>query len=386
MEIQASVGQAFALDGREASAKASRDALREFDSSSVSIAFIFASHEYDPQAVLTGVMSQLGTAPAIGLSTTGEITKEGSQHRSVTVALLSGKELQARSEWEPNSPSGLSIGKLVNSLSERNEKGDLMLVTDGVNGIEDSYFSSLSSRQSTIFGCAASGDIPGGESSQLGGSKFGSGGVAGAFISGARIGVGISHGWQPVGASFEVTKAGNNLVRSLDGKPASESYSRLLGYSTTEWGIPPLNTLVRLYPLGLERENGSPLQVRTPMWVEADGSLRMNATVRDGGVGHMLVGSREKCVVAAQEAAKEALAAIGGSKPALALIMADVSWQILLEGQSGSEVRAVQDVLGANVPIAGGYTFGQIGRNSDSGKVEMFNQHIEVVVISEDEK
>ena len=61
-----------------------------------------------------------------------------------------------------------------------------------------------------------------------------------------------------------------------------------------------------------------------------------------------------------------------------------MSWQILLEGQSGSEVRAVQDVLGANVPIAGGYTFGQIGRNANSGEVELLNQHIEVVVFSED--
>ena len=384
MGIQASVGQAFALDGREASAKATRDALRDIDSSSVSIAFVFAALEYDAQAVMVGVLSQLGNTPAIGLSTTGEITKGGSQRRSVTVALLAGKQLKAKSEWEPNSSGEQTIQKLVTALSEGNEKTDLMLVTDGMNGSEDSYFSSLSSIEGNIFGCAASGDIPVGESSQLGGSKFESRGVAGALISGARIGVGSAHGWQPIGASFEVTQTGNNLVKSLDGKPASESYAHLLGYSADDWGNPPLNKLVRLYPLGLERENGSPIQVRTPMWIEADGSLRMNATVRDGAVGHMLVGSREKCVEAAQAAAKEALAGIGGRKPAVALVFVDVSWQILLEGQSGSEVRVVQDVLGVNVPIAGGYTFGQIGRNAYSGEVELLNQHIEVVVFSED--
>ena len=80
-------------------------------------------------------------------------------------------------------------------------------------------------------------------------------------------------------------------------------------------------------------------------------------------------------------AAKAALEELGGISPKLAFILVDASWQALLEGQSGEEVRAVREVLGEDVPIAGGYTFGQVGRDSQSGQVALLNQHIEVVVL-----
>jgi hypothetical protein len=58
---------------------------------------------------------------------------------------------------------------------------------------------------------------------------------------------------------------------------------------------------------------------------------------------------------------------------------------MLLKGQPGNEVEAVQDVLGSNVPIAGGYTFGQLAHFTDAPAPQLLNQHIQVVVIGEEE-
>ncbi|MEK6255714.1 MAG: FIST C-terminal domain-containing protein, partial [Chloroflexota bacterium] len=133
----------------------------------------------------------------------------------------------------------------------------------------------------------------------------------------------------------------------------------------------------------IQGENGSPFKIRTPMWVNQDGSLQMNADLENGDIGHLLVGSREKCIDAARLATFEALSSLGSSKLALALVFADVSWQMLLEGQSGVEISAIREVLGPNIPIAGGYTFGQISRDKQSNKIDLLNQHIEVVLIGE---
>jgi hypothetical protein len=111
--------------------------------------------------------------------------------------------------------------------------------------------------------------------------------------------------------------------------------------------------------------------------VEADGSFRMNGTVRDGIDAYVLVGTRTDCEKAAQQAAQQALLGLGNAKPAFALVLVDIAWQMLLKGNPGAEVAAVQDMLGPSVPIAGGYTLGQIV--SDAGVPNFLNQHIVVV-------
>ena len=172
------------------------------------------------------------------------------------------------------------------------------------------------------------------------------------------MGVGAAHGWNPVGSQFRVTRSRGFWLRTLDGRPASETYAQLFGYPAREWAFPPLSHLARLYPLGIEQ--GDQLVVRSPIRVEADGSFRMNAPVRDGVDAYLLVGSRVSCESAAQQAAQQALQQLEGSKPVFALLLVDIAWEMLLKSHPGIEITAVQDILGKDVPIAGGYTLGQI--------------------------
>ena len=61
----------------------------------------------------------------------------------------------------------------------------------------------------------------------------------------------------------------------------------------------------------------------------------------------------------------------------------DIAWQMLLTATPGAEVAAVQDVLGPKVPIAGGYTLGQIVPNKEAVP-NFLNQHIVVIAFGED--
>jgi hypothetical protein len=62
----------------------------------------------------------------------------------------------------------------------------------------------------------------------------------------------------------------------------------------------------------------------------------------------------------------------------------DIAWQMLLKSTPGAEITAVQDILGPNVPIAGGYTLGQIA--PFKGAPQFLNQHIVVIVFGEEQK
>jgi hypothetical protein len=61
----------------------------------------------------------------------------------------------------------------------------------------------------------------------------------------------------------------------------------------------------------------------------------------------------------------------------------DIAWQLLLKAQYGVEIAAVQEILGAKIPIAGGYTLGQIAP-SEKASPKFLNQHIVVIAFGEE--
>ena len=100
MTLNASVGSAQALDGREAGLQAAHLALNRIGANSPGFAVVIASHQYQAREVLNGVTSLLGDIPMLGFSSPAGITHEGQFPHSVVVALLSG-DFQADALWFP---------------------------------------------------------------------------------------------------------------------------------------------------------------------------------------------------------------------------------------------------------------------------------------------
>ena len=388
MTLIATVGQAQAFDGREAGLQATHKALKKLGMNNPSLAIVVASRYYDPQEVASSVSSLLGDTPTIGLSSASTLTQKGQTKNSVAVALLSAPDLKISEHWLSGyAQSGRETATLLRELASATEtKGKkILFFADGFNGDAEQMCLALTGADFDLIGALSSGNPHTGTTSQIAGNRAGSGSLAAALIEGnLKIGIGSDHGWRPVGSQFRVTRSRGFWIRALDGRPASEAYSALFGYSARDWGFPPLNYLVRLYPLGIEV--GQELLVRSPLRVEADGSFRMNAPVRDGMDAYLLTGSPATCIEAAQRAAQKALYALGNAKPKLVIIMADIAWQMLLKAQSGAEVKAVQDILGDDVPIIGSYTLGQVTPGKDESPPDFLNQHITVIALGEEEK
>ncbi|HXF84711.1 MAG TPA: FIST N-terminal domain-containing protein [Anaerolineales bacterium] len=382
MTLHASIGYAQELNGREAGLQATHHALNRLGAAAPTLGLVVASHQYQPRDVISGVSSLLGNTPVIGFSSPVSMTMEGLRHNSVVVALLAG-EFQAEARWMPGyAQSARETGASLASQIIEKEAHSFLFFADGFNGDADQLCTALSGVPALLTGGLACGDLHTGHSYQIAGPQTGSGALAGVFLRGnLRIGVGLAHGWNPVGSQFRVTRSRGFWLRTLDGRPASEVYAQLFGQPAREWAFPPLSHLARLYPLGIEQ--GDHMIVRAPIRVEADGSFRMNAPVRDGSDAYLLVGSRMACEQAAQQAAQQALHQLGGKKPAFAFILADLAWEMLLKSHPGAEINAVQEILGRNIPIAGGYTLGQIVLGRDLHTTQLLNQHIVVLAFAE---
>jgi len=256
-----------------------------------------------------------------------------------------------------------------------------LLFADGFNGDAEQLCAGLAEQEMLIFGSLSSGDMHTGHTYQIAGNQTGTGGLAALLIKGdITIGIGAAHGWLPAGNMFRVTRSRGFWVRTLDGRPASEAYAQLFGYPAREWAFPPLNHMARLYPLGIESSEEK-LNVRAPLRVEADGSFRMNASIRDGMDAHLLVGSPSACRQAAQNSAQQALNQLGTARPVMALVLADIAWQMLLEATPGIEIQAIQEILGEDVPLIGGYSLGQFVPGDPTP--EFLNQHIVTIIFGE---
>ncbi len=383
MALKVSIGQAQALNGREAGLQATHQALNRLGSSTPALGFVIAAHQYQAREVVSGVSGLLGDTPMIGFSSSACLSSNGLHHNSVMVALLAG-DFQAETRWMPGyAQSGRETGsQLSRQAAEQNELRALFFFADGFNGDADQLCNAISNVTFPLVGALSSGDLHTGHSYQIAGPQTGTGALSAAFLRGdIRVGVGAAHGWNPVGSQFRVTRSRGFWLRTLDGRPASETYAQLFGHPARDWAFPPLSHLARLYPLGVEQ--GDHLVIRAPIRVEADGSFRMNAPVRDGVDAYLLVGNRFSCESAAQQAAQQALQQLDGKKPIFALILVDIAWQMLLKSHPGAEVAAVQDILGKDIPIAGGYTLGQIISGKEGTTPQLLNQHIVVVTFAE---
>ncbi len=380
MTLISAVGHAQALDGREAGLQAVHHALNRLGSATPNFGIVIASHQYQPREVAAGVTSLTGEMPMIGFSAPAGLTGAGIHPHSVVVALLSG-DIRADIHWLPGyAQSGReTANRIVQLASNDPANHSLLFFADGFNGDAEQLCNTLPSK-SLMIGGLSSGDLNTGINYQIAGSQAGTGGLAAAFLRGpVKIGVGYAHGWDPIGTQFRVTRSRGFWLRTLDGRPASETYAQVFGYPARDWAFPPLNYLARLYPIGVEQ--GEQLIVRSPLRVEADGSFRLNASVRDGLDAFLLVGSRTSCQNAAQKATQQALMQLGDAKPAFALVLVDLAWQMLLKSTPGAEIADVQDILGPDVPIAGGYTLGQIAPSKINP--HFLNQHMMVVVFGE---
>jgi hypothetical protein len=378
------VGSSSTPDPREAGREAAQAALTGPDAR---LLVVFASDAYDLEAVLAAIREVTGEVPLIGCSTAGEIASRGVGDRSLVVMAFGGDFAVSTATASVADvglrEAGAHVAAAAAGVAHKPHRV-LLVLSDGLAGDQQEVvrgaYSVLGATVPLVGGCAGD-DLRMERTSQLHGTAVLHGSVVAAAIgSDAPLGIGVEHGWRPVGEPMLVTDSDGTVVRTLDDEPALDVYLRRLGAPAEAHSDPAAFTRFALtHPLGLSRRSGE--EVR--MVAEADFAARTLtciASVPRGGLAWIVEGDEQSVLEATDAACRSALDALGGHPP-LGLMAFDCIARRGVLGDPGI-VREVERIAAhaGSAPVSGFYTYGEIARSSAAGGFH--NQTLVVLAVA----
>jgi hypothetical protein len=349
-----------AIAGREAT-RAALSACPE-----ARLLIVFASGAYELHPLAAEISDVAAGIPVVGCSSAGEIDATGAGTGSVVVLALGGDgfsfSVTAVSAEHDARDAGARAAACAGDVADRDHQV-LLLLTDGPSPrqaeVVRGAYSVAGAGVPLVGGGSAHPEHAGTPALMYGGAVLRDAVIGVAIGSDAPLGIGVRHGWQPVGDPLLVTAAAPGRVLELDGRPAAEVYRERLG------GRPPAGgTLTR--PLGLQRRVGEP-HVR---WVDDDGARdgSLACALPAGALAWLLEADRDAVLAATDAACAEALAGLGGA-PAQALLVFDCNARLQLLGDALAEEVARIAGHAGDATVAGLYTWGEIARTRGSAGV-----------------
>lgn len=392
MAIKAGVGVSLKTDSKQAGIEACKKALR--NASNPGLVIVFSSVKQNQEEVIAGVKEISGSAPLIGCSSAGEITNEGVYDGSVAVMAIESGQMRAilAAGGEVKSgarKAGANLAKNLKSQRSFDSKYVLFFTdvltgngADVVRGIKD-----VLGNDFFIVGGAAGDDFLFKETYQYQNDKVLKSSVVGVGLSGnTSIGVGVRHGWSPIGIALKVTKSNGAILEELDGKPALSIYEDYFGKKAEDIKKEPLARMAITYPLGMGVEGNSELLIRDPITADENGAITCAAEIPQGSEIRLMIGSKEDAITAARDAAMQAKEQLKGKEPKAVIIFDCIARKKLFGRDAFSEIQAIKSVLGENVPILGFYTYGEIaplGGNVSSCNSNFHNETSVILAIGE---
>lgn len=398
MAIKASVGYDSGDDAYAVGVNASQEALTALGQMP-NAAIVFASAHYNQEKMLAGVRSVAGSALVVGASTAGEIVTAGPlKKHSVAVMLIASDVISFSSGiGEPIAGRPREAGKDAAAALKASAKGELkaaMMLPDVLAGngadIVRGALESLG-QHFPLVGGAAGDDFEFKQTYQYLDGSVHSGAVVMLGMSGNfKMGIGVKHGWIPVGVPLTVTRSEGSVLHELEGKPAISIYEDYFGVDEAK--ALKSETLAKLaitYPLGMKAEGNDEMLIRDPLTVDEHGSITCAAEIPVGSEIQLMVGSREEAVKVAKEAAQKAVEQLDGSSPKAVIIFNCIARSKLFGERSGEEISAIQEAVGAETPLIGFYTYGEqapLGgevRNIEKCNPAFHNETVVICVLAE---
>ncbi len=349
------------------------DGLAAVEAPALVLAFL--STAYPMEAMAGELQAALGSVPLIGCSTSGELTDGRSLRHSLVLWALGGAGFSVRVGMGQGELGSLRVAsrqaaRCLDGLPSHPHRV-LVLLADGLCGdqmevVRGAY--EVAGASVPLVGGCAGDDMAMRSTSQIFGARvLNQAVVAAAIGSDSPIGIGVSHGWLPVGEPMLVTSSSGVSVKSLDDRPALDVYLETLK-------APPEASASReafaafaaTHPLGIPRRDRIEIRYVAGADLETR-SLTCIAGLPQGGMTMFMQGDSESVLGAAEYACREACAGLAGAAPIGMLLFDCVARRSVLESASADgEFECVQELLGP-LPVAGFYTYGEIARTHGAG-------------------
>ena len=356
-------------DSALAGAALGRSIREAFNGQPADAVVVFASSMHDYGKMLEALSEAAGTATIVGSSSAGEFTNSSRGEGYISALALRSDTMKFAIGFgggmaaDPVTAAREVVSGFEGLKSQRMPYRAALVMTDALAGHTDAFVEELTVATHgnyRFFGGGAGDDGRFQKTHVFAGtSAHSDAAVALEFLSMEPIGVGVSHGWVPASRGLRVTEADGNRVVSLNGVPALEAFqehAKLTGQAFDSKD--PLPFFLHNI-LGIQ--SGESFRLRVPLGVEADGTVACAAAIPQGAIVHIMKTSEASAVLAAEQATRSALEALGGRKPGAALVFDCVATRLRIGSGFENELKACADLL-EPAGFVGCNTYGQIAR------------------------
>jgi len=355
------------------------------------LVFCFCAPDIDlGRLAAARVSAAFPRATVIGCSTAGEIGADGVCDGLVSLLGLRFRDTMVRAHrvsLDSHARSAASGRLLGDHLLSSGAPAAVLLFIPGL-GVDGSAFihglrAALPAATPTIGGMAADGRRFGQTFTILGKKVFTDQAVAvGLYGTALRIGTGSGSGWTSFGPTRRVTGADGPVLIALDRKPALQLYCNYLGDRARD-----LPSSGMLYPLALvgEADPACTGLIRSIIAVDWEaGTLTLAGAVAPGSLVRLMHADNDGLIDGARLAAEQVLAGSSGSGSGAAVLMVScVGRRDVLGDDIDDEIDAVRTVFPAGTPMAGFYSYGEIGPHGPDRESELHNQTMTIASFSE---
>jgi len=361
------VGSSTNSDARAAGREAASAAI---GTDPTKLLVVYASSLIDLKELQAGIASVITGVPLIGCTTAGEIATAGPSESGVVVLGLSGDGFAVRTHMaaikdDDLRTAGAEAAKCVEAV-DRKAHTVLFILSDGLSGDQQEVvrgaYQQVGVAIPLVGGCA--GDDSHMQSThQFFGEQVLTGHVVAAAISSdGPIGIGVRHGWKPVGESMSITESSGVVVISINERPALDVYlDRLAAPAEVRVDAAAFSAYASTRPLGISRRGSEEVRFVARADFEAR-TIHCFAEVPQGGEAWIMSGDADSILSATDAACQSALHALGAQPPKGFLVFDCIARKGVL-GSAGihDEINRIGSHCG-NAPVAGFYSYGEIAR------------------------
>jgi hypothetical protein len=374
MSTQAGVGRSTQTDSRAAGFEAARAACAPLAGRAPAVCLVFATAPHAQADVLAGVREAAGEAPITGCSAEGIIAGAVSDESERAVAVLAVASDQMSFDAflvegyaDDPAAAGHELARQVRAASRGDESG-LLLFPDGLGGNCTLLLAALAAalpQGMAIAGGAAGDEMAFERCWQYRGDKVATGAVAALLVRGASIEVAVSHGCLPIGRERTITRADDNWLHEIDGRPAWSVFKEYLDGDPQDLNVEGITHLCIGVSLPPEAAGEyEPYIIRTPMNLDRDtGSLFFSGGGLSEGTRIRLTRRDEPRIrESARTCARRIAERRPGPGPAFVVQFDCAGRGHLLFGSRVAEniVQPLQEWLGGSTPWVGFHTYGEI--------------------------
>lgn len=356
-------------ESHEAGTQLAKSVSEQLSGAPPDVMIVFASPSYSFPALIDALHEQARPRILVGCSSAGEFSGCIAGNSSASVMAIRSDDIL----FNAGVGTGLrqdreaSTKQLLPVFTADQHKDHpyrfALVLTDALAGYADELIHDITLHTKgtyQLFGGGAADDARFHETHVFfGREQYADSAVVLEMLSKKPIGLGVKHGWEPLGAPLRVTEAEGNRLISMNAASALDIFEE---HATQTGQIfnrdDPLPFFLHNV-IGIDTGDG--YKLRVPLSLETDGSILCASEIPVGSTVHIMTGSTATACDAARHAAQTAVEKLQGAKHAGSLMFDCAATRQRLGRAFTNELSAVAEVLGSE-NFAGCNTYGQIVR------------------------